>query len=166
MMNDSDYESMMGGPGEEAKPKPLTTVQKQNWNNFIDFLDKSGYKGSADLDNRDTELGKMLLAKYNAANPKAQIQYEDVPSVQNELQQYRQSLINSWKSGQSQGDGIKSVDDIMPGLSKVDGWLGSKTSSYKFPTAVVTHTDGSKQNFGVNTDLYDKLIQTKPIASK
>lgn len=164
MMNDSDYQQALMGPGEDGgtpAPAKLSVAQKQNWNNFIDYLDKAGYKGSTDLDNRDTNLGKNLLAKYNAANPNGQINYTDVPAVQSELQNYRQSLIDKWRAGKAVPDGIKSEDELMPGLSKIDGWLGSKTSSYKFPTAVLTHADGTKQNFGVNTDLYDKLIQPK-----
>lgn len=165
MMDDNAYQqSLMGGPGDPTTTpgKKLTTVQKQNWNNFIDYLDKAGYKGSTDLDNRDTNLGKNLLAKYNTVNPNAQINYEDVPSVQGELQNYRQVLVNKWKAGTvGVNTPIKSDDEIMPNLSPVDGWLGSKTSSYKFPTATLTHADGTKQNFGVNTDLYDKLIQPK-----
>lgn len=162
MMDNNAYqESLMGGPGDKQASK-LSVAQKQNWNNFVDYLDKAGYKGSADLDNRDTQLGKNLLTKYNTANPNAQINYEDVPAVQTELQNYRQALVNKWKAGAaSTTSGIKSEDEIMPGLSQVDGWLGSKTSSYKFPEATITHTDGTQQKLGVNTDLYDKLIQPK-----
>lgn len=149
----------VGGPGDKDKAKPIDNNKKLAWNAFIDYLDKNGYKGSTDLDNRDKNLGQTLLAKFNAANPKMQLSYDDVPLVQSELQNYRQTLINKWKAGQAGADGIKSADDIMPGLSPVDGWLGSKTSSYRFPVATITHTDGTKQDFGVNTDQYDNLIQ-------
>ncbi len=149
------------GPGDAAKPAPISNDKKATWNAFIDYLDKAGYKGSTALDNRDTNLGKTLLAKFNKINPSAKLSYDDVPVVQSALQDYRQGLINKWKAGQAGAEGIKSVDDIMPGLSPVDGWLGSKTSSYRFPVATITHTDGTQQNFGVNTDLYDKLIQPK-----
>lgn len=147
------------GPGD--KPKAITNDKKVAWNSFIDYLDKNGYKGSAALDNRDTNLGKSLLAKFNATNPNSQLSYDDVPVVQSALQDYRQGLVNKWKAGTAGAEDIKSADDIMPGLSPVDGWLGSKTSSYRFPTASITHTDGTKQEFGVNTDLYDKLVQPK-----
>lgn len=149
----------MTGPGDGTMALP--PQKKENWNNFIDYLDKAGYKGSAALDNRDTNLGKTLVAKYNTLYPKQAISYEDVPTVQAELQKYRQTLVDKWKAGKSTSDGVKSEDEIMPGLSKVDGWLGSKTSSYRFPVATMTHTDGTKQNFGVNTDIYDQLVNKK-----
>lgn len=147
---------VVDGPGDQSPKFPI--AKKENWNRFIDYLEKAGYKGSTALDNKDTNLGKTLIAKYNSLYPKQAVNYEDVPAVQTELQNYRQSLVNKWKAGKANSDGVKSEDEIMPGLSQVDGWLGSKTSSYRFPSATLTHTDGTKQNFGVNTDLYDQLI--------
>lgn len=145
-----------------AVPNPLTNDQKVHWNNFVDYLQKTGYKGSKALDNRNMAMGENLLAKFNQMNPGSQIRYEDVPMVQSELQKYRQDLVNRWKSGKAEGTpDIKTEDDIMGGLSPVDGWLGSKTSSYKFPTAVVTQSDGNKVNYGVDTKLYDAYMAAK-----
>lgn len=145
-----------------AVPNPLTNDQKVHWNNFVDYLQKTGYKGSKALDNRNMAMGENLLAKFNQMNPGSQIRYEDVPMVQSELQKYRQDLVNRWKSGKAEGTpDIKTEDDIMPGISQVDGWLGSKTSSYKFPTAVVTQSDGNKVNYGVDTKLYDAYMAAK-----
>lgn len=166
MLGDSEYQSALlstptgatAGPGDGTKT--LTPVQKEHWNKFIDYLDKSGYKGNAELDNRDKKLGQDLLDKFNKQYPESQITYQDVPVVQQELQNYRQQLINKWKSGQASADGIKDASEIMPGISQVDGWLGSKTSSYKFPVATLTQTDGTKKDFGVNVDQYDKLVSS------
>lgn len=166
MLGDSEYQSALlstptgakVGPGDGGKT--LTSVQKEHWNKFVDFLEKSGYKGNAELDNRDKTLGQDLLAKFNKQYPESQLSYQDVPLVQTELQNYRQQLVNKWKAGQASGDGIKDESEIMPGLSPVDGWLGSKTSSHRFPVATLTQTDGTKKDFGVNTDQYDKLVST------
>lgn len=149
-------------PVSAPSEKTLPIEKKQAWNTFVDYLDQLGYKGNAALDNRNTNLGQQLMAKFNADHPNMPLSYADVPVVQSELQNYRQSLVNKWQGGQASADGVKSADDIMPGLSKVDGWLGSKTSSYKFPTASITNqTTGQKQQFGLNTDLYDKAMQAK-----
>lgn len=137
---------------------PLTNEQKQHWNEFLDFVEKQGYKGSSALDNRNMDLGKNLLNKFNSVRSGAKINYEDIPRVQQELQDYRAGLVDKWKKGLAQSDQIKSENDIMSGISPVDGWLGSKTSSYKFPTAVLTTSDGTKHDFGVNTNAYDQTI--------
>lgn len=142
---------------------PIGEDKKAAWNHFIDFMREKGYAGSTALDDRSTKLGEGLMAQYNKQFPKSPITYADVANVQAALQQYRQDLVNRWKSGQATAD-IKSADEIMPGISKVDGWLGSKTSSYKFPTAVVDH-NGTNIDFGTNTELYDKFMDAKKTAN-
>lgn len=144
--------------GEPTPPAPLTNAQKQYWNEFLDYLDKQGYKGNTALDNKNMALGQNLLNKFNAMRPDNAIKYEDVPRIQAELQQYRAGLVDKWKKGLAKSDEVKTEDDIMRGLSPVDGWLGSKTSSYKFPTAVLKNSDGSITNFGTDVNKYDQTI--------
>ena len=123
------------------QPPPLTPQQRTQWNLFIDFLDKQGLKGHPSLDMRDKNMGQFYFNKFAQANPLFQLKYEDVPQVQQDLQEYRTDLVNHWKAGKAVVDGVKTEADIMPGLSQVDGWLGSKTSSYKFPSYTNYRTD-------------------------
>jgi hypothetical protein len=144
--------------GDPIPAKPLTNEEKGVWNEFVDYLDKQGYKGSTALDNRNMALGQNLLNKFNSVRSGAKINYEDISRIQSELQDYRAQLVDKWKKGLAQSDQVKTENDIMPGLSKVDNWLGSKTSSYKFPTAVLKSSDGSVQNFGTDVNKYDQTI--------
>lgn len=154
----------MDGPGQinpQQQPTnptpPLTDAQRQEWNRFLDFTEKEGYKGSPLLDDRNKNLGLYLMQKYKTLNPKSTITYQDVPRVQSELQNYRTNLVNQWKSGKMVASpDIKSEADIMAGLSPVDSWLGSKTSSHKFPIAVATTSTGQQQNYGTNVAQFDK----------
>lgn len=136
---------------------PLSNEQKTHWNLFQDYLKRVGYAGSPKLDDRTMTLGQGLLNKFNQANPGSQIRYEDVPRIQAELQAYRQQLVDQWKKNPAVTD-AKTEAEILPGLSPVDGWLGSKTSSFKFPGATLTNSDGTVQNFGVDTKAYDNTI--------
>lgn len=150
---------------QQQPPPGLTPVQRNQWNQFIDYLDKQGVKGSPLLDQRDKNLGQYYFQKFAATNPGITINYNDVPRVQQELQDYRNNLINQWKAGKIQGDDIKTADDIMPGLSATDGWLGSKTSSYKYPVASVVRTENgktTKTDYGTNTEAFDALNTNKP----
>lgn len=149
---------VQGDPTKQTPPQPLTNAQKAQWNDFIDYMDKQGYKGASALDNRNMALGQNLLNKYNQMRPDNAIKYEDIPRVQQELHNYRAGLVDKWKKGLAQSDEVKKEDDIMPSLSAVDGWLGSKTSSYKFPTAVFTDSQGKQQNFGTNVAAYDAAV--------
>jgi hypothetical protein len=144
-------------PTDGTPHAPLTNEEKQYWNGFVDYLDKQGYKGSTALDNRNMSLGQNLLKKYNEMRPSNAVKYEDIARVQADLQNYRANLVDQWKKGKAQSDQVKTENDIMPGLSKVDNWLGSKTSSYKFPTAVLT-VNGKTQDFGTNTQAYDQTM--------
>ena len=138
--------------------KSLTPVQKQHWNAFVDYMGNQNLKGNAILDQRDKSIGQQAFLRFKAANPGVSLKYEDVPVVQKELQDYRSDLVNKYKSGQAKVDGVKNEDEIMPGLSDVDGWIGSKTSSHKFPVASFTSAKGEKTDYGTNTKLYDAMM--------
>lgn len=143
---------------QQIPPPGLTPQQRMQWNMFVDYLDKQGVKGSPILDQKDKNLGQYYFDKFASTNPGLSITYKDVPRVQQELQDYRNNLIGQWKSGKIQGNDIKTENDIMPNLSPADGWLGSKTSSYKYPTAsatVVVNGVPAKVDYGTDTEKFD-----------
>lgn len=144
--------------GTIPKQPPLSPAQKNDWNRFIDFVDKEGFKGNPTLDDKNKQLGNYLMQKFQSLNPKTTITYNDVPRVQQELQNYRTDVVNQWKANKSIVPDAKSEDEIMPGLSGVDGWFGSKTSSHKFPTATYSRTENGQTtttNYGTDTQRYD-----------
>ena len=140
-----------------GKP-PLTIQEREMWNNFLEYLKKKGIQGSAALDNRDTNMGQQLMEEYRKQDPHFTLTYDRVPDVQNDLQTYRQQLVNKYKADPTIINGIKSVDEIMPNLSAVDGWLGSKTSQQRYPGAALTQSVGTKIDYGVNQAAYDAAI--------
>jgi len=142
----------------QQPPPGLSPLQRLHWNNFIDYLDKQGVKGSPLLDQRDKNLGQFYFQKYASTNPGLSITYNDVPKIQQELQDYRTNLVNQWKSGKAKIDSIKTEDEIMPNLSPADGWLGSKTSSYKYPNYVQTDTKaGNTTTNNYGTTKFDEI---------
>lgn len=139
-------------------PPPLTLDEKNQWNGFVDYLKKRGVGGSAALDNRDTNMGQQLMEEYRKQNPHFTLGYDRVGDVQQDLQNYRQSLVQKYKANPAIIPGIKDESEIMGGLSPVDNWLGSKTSMQRYPGATLTQSDGSVQNFGLNQAAYDAAI--------
>lgn len=142
----------------QAQRRPLTPDERNQWNSYLDFLQTKGMKGSPALDNRDTGLSQQLFNQYKTQNPHFSLTYDRVPDVQNDLQTYRQGLVNQWTANPSVAPDVKKPDDIMAGLSPVDGWLGSKTSSWKYPGAAIKLSNGSVVNYGTDTGAYDAAI--------
>src|ERR1700733_5054309 len=86
-----------GGGGEEPKKKvdppkdykQLSVIDRKNWNDFLDYLQKEGVGGSDKLDKRDQTLGLTYLNKYNKENPDKAIDPKQIASVQYEQYQLR-----------------------------------------------------------------------------
>ena len=144
-------------PDGGKQTNTLTPEQKSNWNRFVDFVAMQKMANSPLLDQRNKKVGMMLLNKYNMANPQYQVSPDFIPHVQQDLHDYRDQLVANWKAGKAQVDGVKSEADIMPGLSPVDGWPGSKTLSHKFPVAVVVDpkTNAVVKDYGTDINAFD-----------
>ncbi len=146
--------------GQFSKPNPLTPEEKNKWNKFISFVEANKMTNNPTLDQRNKSVGMGLLQKFNIANPKDALPLDIVPRVQSDLQDYRSNLVNQWKAGKIAPDtSIKSEADIMPQISPVDGWPGTKTLSSKFPTATVTVTtpvSKTVRDYGTDVSQYDK----------
>lgn len=151
-------------PQQPTPPAKLTPEQKTNWNKFIDFVNTQKMAGSLLLDQRNKQVGMGLLQKFNFANPQNALDLGIVPKVQQELQDYRANIVNQWKSNPQTIPDAKSENEIMPNLSPVDGWPGSKTLSKKFPTAqmtIQTPQGSTVQNYGTDTDKFDNTYFPK-----
>jgi hypothetical protein len=113
----------------------------------LNFVDSAGYKGSKELDVRNKNLGATLFSQFKQQNPDITIDYSIVPSVQNALRQIHQFNLDFQKRHGKQ------IDDstAFSGVSKVDGWFGSLTSQYKFPTA--SYKEYQNGNLVKNQDL-------------
>lgn len=127
--------------------KPITSNDRQFWNGFVDYVAQKGYAGSPRLDERNTKLSRMLFDEYNKLNNGSYAYDTFIPSIQREIANYRNNAINEIKKNNlrvTNDDGslykgkIEDYDfdnNYMKGLSNVDGWAGSLTTSWKFPKA-------------------------------
>lgn len=136
-------------PSEEPAPKKLTSTQMQHWNGFVDFLDSKGYKGSKDFDNKDQKLGQLAMDSYKKQNPDFSLTLANIPAVQKGILETREHAISQLKTGKAtleKGlDAGKDYQNFMPNLSKPDGWLGSKTSSHKFPESFLNEYENGQK---------------------
>src|SRR5678809_722910 len=140
MLNGYNTTPTIGGEPDKpgtAKPvmapkgyKQLSLQQRQDWNNFLDYLDQQGVGGSKDLDNRDTSLGMSYLNKFRKENPNTTVNADIIPFVQYEQQQLRRgnsySNLTPTQLARVQS-GLSPQYKSRP-ISDVDSWLGSLTS--------------------------------------
>lgn len=126
--------------------EPLTQKQMQDWNNYVDWLEKNKMKGSTALDNGDVSF--QWLEKYRKENPSTTISREIIPQIQSEMQK----LADNVRSFE-QRRGNPRADALMQGTSKTDGIPGSKTTSFKFPNVTLNNYRNdnliSSQNLGL-----------------
>lgn len=115
----------IGGGGDD--PKPLTPQQMREWNLLLDHIKAKGYEGSDKLD-KDKSLSKALFDDFKKSNPNVSITYDIVPAVQSEMQKLKDST-----QAFLQRRGDPNATKVMANVSKVDGFLGSKTSQFRFP---------------------------------
>lgn len=156
-----EYDQAQPGGDPNDPPKGLSNQQKSTWNKFIDFVGSEGKTNDPSLNMRDKSVGLDLLKKFNAANPKEALSPDIISQVQQEIQNHRQEVINAWKKDPSvMATPVKSEAEIMPNISKVDGWPGTATLSHKFPVAKA-NLNGQNKDYGVDYDAYNKAIGNK-----
>jgi len=135
-----------GGGGDE--PQQLTPQQRKEWNAYVDYLEKKGYKGSPLLDKKDTGLATSLFNQFKKENPSVTLSLDHVKAVQSEME----NLATAARNFEARRNN-PNAKNIMAGTSPVDGWPGSKTTSFKFPTMEKEETSNgvltSRTNYGL-----------------
>ena len=144
------------GGGDD--PPPLTPQQRKEWNAYVDWIEKKGYKGSPLLDKRDTGLASNLFNQFKKENPNVTLSLDHIKSVQTEIE----NLANAARNFEARRNNPNAAN-IMQGTSKVDGWPGSKTTSFKFPTMEKEEYNNSKLTARTNYGLLNS--QLKPTDS-
>lgn len=119
-----------------AKAQVITRNERLIWNGFIDYLASKNYKGSPELDKPPREKSVQLWKDYCKVNNLTLDYHQFVSHVQRNIIAYKNYAWSKIKSGKAIYTGTEA--DFMPGLSIVDGWAGSRTTTYKFPADSLT----------------------------
>lgn len=123
---------LMGKTEDPGDNEKLTPQKMQEWNKLLDFIKSKGHEGSTKLD-KDKTLGQSLFNEFKKANPNTTITYDIVPTVQREMERLKESA-QSFAERHKDPNAKK----VMSGISKVDGFLGSRTSQFRFPEMTET----------------------------
>jgi hypothetical protein len=137
-------------PGE-----PLMT----KWNMYLDYLDKIGMRGKAELDKGG--LGFKVLEEYNKKNPSLSVSKDEINKIQVALEDYRDWVIEGHKSGKRpvkfSGDPGQNYENFMSniqirknaGKEWSDGYPGEQTTSVRFPKEYLSDVElGLRKDIG------------------
>jgi hypothetical protein len=115
-----------------VKSQVISRQERLIWNGFVDYLTAKNLSGSTELDKPPREKSIHLWKEF-CKSRNLNLDYHDfVSHVQRNIAAYRKYAWARVLSGKAVYTGIEA--DFMPGLSTVDGWAGSRTTSYKFPS--------------------------------
>ena len=154
-------------PAAPANYTPLKPEERQQWNDFLDYVDKQGLGGSTKLDARDQKLGLNLMQQYKKANPNFTLTPDDVQRVQ-----YDQYLLRKGDSyptlTQPQLQYVRSGLNpayMQREVSQPDNWFGSLTSKEYYPIAQRASKD-AKYNFGTSVEDYVNSLNNPDLQQK
>lgn len=117
----------------------ITNKERLAWNDYVKYLDKKGIKGKPELDKDG--LGFKALEDYRKEHPDTPITKELIPVIQKDFSKYRDYSLDIIKNKKVDpqtghrmtfGPGV-TEDNFMTNLSQVDGYPGSKTTSFAYP---------------------------------
>lgn len=141
-------EAAIGGDPKGKTPPKIDNNVRSAWNQYVQFLDSKGLKGSPVLDHND--MGGKMIDEYRKENPDTPITREMVAPIQQEFAKYRQYMLDQIAQGKGQfGPGVNK-DNFMRSLSVVDGVPGQRTTSFQFPQGYLNYM-GKTENKGFMT---------------
>ena len=79
--------------------KPLTFEQRKDWNEYLNYLEKEGLQGSADLDKGVPTKGITVFKQYLKENPNSSLNSYSSPENIVKAIQYEMSVIRKGESG-------------------------------------------------------------------
>lgn len=118
----------------------MTDQLRQDWNDYVDWLEKKGLKGDTSLDEGD--LGLKMIEEYRSEHPETTVSNETVGRIQEEFENYKQWVVDQVKQGKAAFAPGVTEESFMKNLSDKDGYAGSLTTAKKFPAAYLQKTVG------------------------
>jgi hypothetical protein len=133
-----------------AKFENISDQIKTDWNQYIDWLELKGLKGSSQLDHGG--LAKEMMKQFIAEHPGTTLGQGMVQSIQEALKDYQAKINELERLAELKGKTIISgakkgeVNVIMADLDNIksDGWVGMVTSKFKFPGYIMTIKEQDK----------------------
>lgn len=133
----------------------ITPDQRNNWNDFINYSKQQPGYGGEQM-NHNSEQGQNILSGYNSMYPNKAINPNMVQSFQQDFQNIQNGSNNIFGSA-----GSRATKRIPGGVSKVDNYIGTKTSAQQYPNVEYEHQDSrgnvlANKKYGADFGLANK----------
>lgn len=136
------------GSEDPVEEKPVDNNIRLEWNKYVDWLGKKGMRGAAELDKDD--LGGKMIDAYRKENPSTLISREIVPTIQKEFSKYRDWSLGQIKAQKAAFAKGTTEENFMSHLSKIDGYAGSRTTSFSFPNKYLEQFNNGQKVATIN----------------
>lgn len=149
----SELKTLSGKDGEDPKVDNRT---RQDWNDYLSYLDKKGIRGNPSLDKGG--LGYNLFDSYVKDNPQTSLNRSLLPSIRKDMLNYRQWALDEQRKPMLQravtlGDGVNNnnfMRHVIDNEKTADpNYTGSQFTSTPFPLSYM------------NTFMNNKLINSE-----
>lgn len=145
--------------------KPVDNKIRTDWNDFLKFIDKKGYRGKPELDKGGK--GYQLFDEYVKSTPGTSLSREVLPVIRKELLNYRNWALEQNKStapgagrlapGVTEDNFMKHV--VLNEKTSDPNYPGSNLTITPFPNSYLT-TFNNGQNLGTANQGY-ATVKTK-----
>lgn len=133
----------IGGPD---KPVQIDNKTREEWNKYVDFLEKKGLKGHPSLDHDD--LSNRMLDEFKKENPNTILDRNMIIPIQQDFSKYRDYALDEVKNKRAAfGEGVNE-ENFLRALSTVDGIAGQRTTSFKFPSGYMADRNKNETRSG------------------
>lgn len=158
---EGDPEGGGGDPPKKKEPTKVSTTpaQRRDWNDFLDYLQKSGVAGSKELDQLDKNALKPHLDQYRKDNPNTSVSEDLIPVVQREHEELRTGDSFAGMSPEQTRVMRKQFNDsfVSRAIAKQGMPFDSTLSRQYYPT----FKKGDK-DYGTDAESYMKDFATPP----
>ncbi len=147
MFNKSKAAPFIGDDNKsDSKAVAITNKNRQDWNDYIQYLRSKGLAGNPALDKNG--YGMQVLQDYIKQNPNTSLTTNLVKPIQSDFSNYRNFALDQVKNGKAVLTNGATPDTFMSNLSQLDNWAGSLTTKHLFPKEFMVYMDsqGKQEN--------------------
>lgn len=130
------------GDGDDKPTNTITNQNRQDWNNYIDYLKTKGLAGNPLLDKGG--FGVQVLQDYIKNNPNTSLTVDMVKPIQSDFSNYRNFALDQVKQNKAAFAPNTNETNFMTELSKLDNYGGSLTTKHKFPLQYMQYIESNQ----------------------